>query len=265
MERELEGRVALVTGASAGIGEAIARRFAAAGARVALVARGAERLAAAAANLDRSAGAPLEIAADVTRPDTGALAVERTIRAFGRLDILVNNAGGVGPAGPFAALTDADWQAGFDLNLMSAVRMTRAAHPHLDASGHGRLLMISSIFGLEPSSAFADYGAMKAALLNLTRYLAREFAPRVLVNAITPGAVWSESWESSTRELARTTGRPRDEIAAETQRAVAQGIDLGRLGNPGDIAEMALFLAGDRAAWTTGAGFVVDGGTVRRC
>ncbi len=255
---ELAGQVALVTGASKGIGRAIALELARAGADLVINARGREALEAVAGEV-RACGRQVEtVAADVATEAGGQLVVERAVARFGRVDVLVNNAGRGAPR-RLLELTEADWQASFALNFMSAVRLSLACVPLMRASGGGRIINISSRVGRQPDPYFAPYAAAKAALINFTKSLANAFSrDGILSNCVLPGLVRTEAVEEAARTSAAATGKTVEEVFAETLRA--RPIPIGRMGEPADVAGLVVFLASPRASWITGATFSVDGG-----
>ncbi len=262
MNLALNGRVALVTGGSKGIGRAIARALAEEGARVTVTARGAQALQDTAREL--SAWNVLAVAADATDPKAVDAAVGRVIDAHGALDILVNNVGGAGRFGGFRELGDTDWLSAFDLNVLSMVRFVRAAEPHLRRSKCGRIINISSISGVQPGSFNPHYTATKAATINLSRYLADYLAnDRVLVNVVCPGPVHSESWDENVRRVAIERNIPFESAWQQVEREEAAKIPLGRVGEGEDIAGLVTFLASDKSGWATGSCFHVNGGKLR--
>jgi 3-oxoacyl-[acyl-carrier protein] reductase len=257
----LDGRVAIVTGASQGIGRAITLLLAAEGADAVLVARrrpGLDAVAAEVAALGRSAHV---VETDVTAHDAGATVVAAALARFGRIDILVNNAGKGGPKA-MLDLDDADWQASMELNFLSAVRLSLACVPHMRERGWGRIVNISSRVGREPDPYFAPYAAAKAALINFSKNLANAFSgDGVLTNCIVPGLIRSEAVDEAARRSAEATGKTVDEVFAATLRK--RPIPAGRLGEPDDVAGLVALLASDRGSWITGSCFTVDGGIVR--
>lgn len=261
MDTGLTDRVAIVTGASQGIGRAIALDLATDGADVVLVARrraGLEAVAAEIADLGRAGEV---VTADVTSPDSAVAIVAAALERFDRVDILVNNAGKGAPK-PMLELTDDDWRASMELNLMSAVRLSMACVPHMTEQGWGRIINISSRVGREPDPYFAPYAAAKAALINFSKNLANAFSRHgVLTNCIVPGLIHSEAVDQAAARTAEATGQTIDEVFAATLRK--RPIAAGRLGEPDDVAGLVTFLASERSAWTTGSCFTVDGGIVR--
>ena len=238
------GRVAIVTGASRGIGLAIARRFVAEGGRVTITARGAEALAEAAGELgDEVALAVAGKADDAAHREE---AVARTVERVGRLDVLVNNTGINPVAGPVTSADLGAIQKTFAVNVTAAVAwVEQARRAGLGEHPGAAVVNVASVAGLRPSPPIGVYGASKAALIHLTGQLALELAPRIRVNAVAPAVVKTA--------FATLLYEGREE-------AVAAGYPLGRLGVPGDVATAVAFLASDEAAWITGQTLVVDGG-----
>jgi 3-oxoacyl-[acyl-carrier protein] reductase len=253
MDLELRGKVALVTGASRGIGNRIALALAREGADLCVCARGQEGLDAAVAALRPFGGRVTGVVADVTVPDGAQTVVAAAQEALGGLDVLVNNVGGSLWA-PFAEVADADWARVFDMSFFSAVRVTRAALPLLEARGGGSVINIASIFGREVGGP-VPYNAAKAALISLTSNLAQELAPRqIRVNSVAPGSILfpGGSWDRRLR------------ADPEKIRAfIASNIPFNRLGTPEEVADVVVFLASARASWVTGACVNVDGGQSR--
>ena len=241
---DLTGKVALVTGSTRGIGLAIARAFHDAGAKVAIVGRDAERARAVAAEVGaRAAGVGCDVA--VGEQVDAALAAAEA--ALGPVDLLVNNAG-LTRDNILLRLTEADWDAVLDANLKGAFHTTRAAVKGMMKRRSGRIINVTSIVGLSGNKGQANYAASKAGLIGFTKSVAKEYAGRgILANCIAPGYI----------ETDMTRGLP--EAAKAT---LLQGIALGRLGRPEDVAGAALFLASDLAAYITGQVLVVDGGMV---
>ena len=247
MDLDLKGKVALVTGASRGLGHAIARGLGQEGVNLAICARGGDQLNAAAEELRQSGITAITETLDVTDSKAACDWVERVAKRFGRIDILVNNAGAARP-GSLAELPDSTWREAFELNLFAPVTLSRACAAHM-VSG-GAVINISSIYGRE-SGGPLTYNASKAALISFTKMLARELAPKnIRVNSIAPGSILypGGSWERRFRE---NPSFERDFISHE--------LPAGRLGRPEEIAYAAVMLASPKASWITGACLPVDG------
>ena len=255
MDLGLGGKAAIVTGASRGIGLAVARRLAAEeGMRVLLVARSAPALEAAAASLPGAAAH----AADLRAPEAAPRVVEDARARFGRLDLLVNCAGAT-QRGDFLLLGDEAWADGYALKLFGAVRLTRAAWPHLKAAG-GAVVNIAGVGGRVASADFTIGGSVNAALMNLTKALAdRGVSDGVRVNCVNPGSIRTDRLTGRIRAL----GRERGLDDAEAARALAAETGVARFGEPEEIAAVVAFLASGQAAYMQGAILDADGGWVR--
>jgi 3-oxoacyl-[acyl-carrier protein] reductase len=258
----LEQRACLVTGGSAGIGLAVAVRLGLEGARVAVCGRHADRLEAAEEAI-ATAGASdvLTVQADLATPDGPAKAVEQAAARFDGLDVLVNNVGEARIAA-WEELDDDAWQASFDLNVMSYVRAARAALPHLRRSTQARIVNVASSAGKRPSLSMPEYSVMKAAVLSFSRLLADAHASEGIVsNAVCPGPVLTEAWIGD-GGLADQTAARAGSTREETLLKVGAGRPLGRLAEPGEIADVVVYLCSARASFVTGAAWMADGGTV---
>lgn len=245
---ELQGRTAIVTGASRGIGRAIAELLAAEGASVALVSRSADALEEVAAGIRSRGGAALAVAADVTAPEAAEQIAAATMAEFGSVAVLVNNAGGNTFMAPIADLRPSGWDKALALNLGSAIRLIQATLPALVASGHGSIVNVSSVTALRAAPLLGAYGAAKAALVSATQTLAVELGTQpVRVNALVPGWIATDLTEF----LRHDDG---------LEGSLLGRVPMGRWGRPEEIAQAALFLAGDRSSFMTGQSLVVDGG-----
>jgi NAD(P)-dependent dehydrogenase (short-subunit alcohol dehydrogenase family) len=253
----LTDRVCVVTGSTAGIGLETARLLAAEGARVVVSGRDAGRVDEAL----KDTGAALGIAADLARPEAPGELIARTVEELGRVDCLVNNVGLAVQVG-FEELADADWEAMWQLNVMSYVRAIQAVIPGMRDRGSGRIVNVSSTAGKRPSASMPDYSVTKAAVLSLSRLVADLYAgDGILVNAITPGPTASPAWLAPgglADQASARSGKSREEVLA----GVAKGRPLGRLAEPEEIAALIVFLCSDRAGYVTGAAWSADGGTV---
>jgi 3-oxoacyl-[acyl-carrier protein] reductase len=249
MDLQLKGKVVMITGASKGLGRAMASAFAAEGARLSICARGADALADAEKEL-KSAGADV-LAQPLDATDSSATSrwVAATAERFGGVDVLINNAGGANPQ-PFAALDEKAWQAAFDQNFFSAVSLARFCAAEMRKRGSGAIINISSIYGREAGGPIS-YNTSKAALISLTKMLARELGPHhIRVNAIAPGSIIYPGgvWEGLFKQ---NPAFEKDFLAHE--------FPCGRLGHPDEVAFAAVMLASPRASWITGASLPVDG------
>jgi NAD(P)-dependent dehydrogenase (short-subunit alcohol dehydrogenase family) len=244
MELGLEGKVAVVTGASEGIGLETVRLFAAEGVAVVSASRGSE-----------GPGA-LHVAADLSCPGEPDRVIQAAADVYGSVDILVNNVGWA-EIHRFDELTEEIWERSWQLNLMSAVRAIQAALPGMRARGAGAIVNVSSTAGKRPSTGMPEYSVTKAAMLSLSRLVADLYAKEgIRSNAVTPGPTGTKAWLGD-GGLADQQGE-REEILAK----VSAGRPLGRLATPTEIANVIVFLASDRASYVTGAAWSVDGGTV---
>lgn len=256
MSGELQGRTAVVTGASKGIGLAVVTALAGAGARVVAGSRGTSD------DLDALvAGGGVEwVRADLAEPAAAGRLVDA---AGGRVDVLVNNVG-IAPVrtGGFLSVTDEDWQRTVDLNLLAAVRVTRAALPLMLEAGRGCVVTIASVNATLPDPMVIDYSAGKAALVAFSKALSKEAGPKgVRLNTVSPGPVETDLWLGSggvaQTVSAASGGAPKDVIEQ-----TSKGLPTGRFTRPAEVADLVLFLAGDRAANITGSDFTIDGGFI---
>lgn len=255
MNLELANKVAIVTGASRGIGRAIAETLSVEGMKLVLVARSHSELETLANSLPNDS---LVIPADLRKTDSANQVVSETIDRFGKLDLLVNNAGAT-QRGDFLSLTDDDWQDGFALKFHAAMRLSRASWLHLQASA-GTIVNIIGIGGRTGSAEFTIGGAVNAALMNLTKALAdRGIQDGVRVNAINPGSIATGRLQTRIQKVARERGIDVQEAAKQMPREMK----IARFGDPYEIARTVAFLASPQAAYIQGAILDVDGGATR--
>ena len=254
MELGLKGRVAIVTGASKGIGRAIAAELAAEGCDLAICARGLEELDKVRELVASRGVRCIAKHVDITKPDDIDALVSEVERVFGRLDILVNNAGGARP-GTFATLTDGDFLGDYALKVLGQVRCTRAALRLLEKSSAPRVININAIVGRVVAPGLFATATHRAACFALSKALAQELAPkRILVNSVNIGFVLTPQFENIRNRLA--PGKSIEEFAAERAKAVP----LGRFGTPEEVSGLVAFLASDRASYISGASIDVGGG-----
>ena len=265
MDTRIKGRIAFVTGASQGIGEAIARALHREGAKVALLARDEGKLTKVVGDLGDGA---LAVAGDVTDAKSLAAAIERVETMLGGIDIAVNNAGGLrsstgGLFRPFEEVPDADWLATWELNVLSAVRVARALAPRMAKRGWGRIINISSENGVQPDPVAIEYSAAKGALNILTKGLAKAYADRgVLVNVVSPAYVDTPIVRDILAHWPGSENVARDDLMAHFLSTFRPNIGVGRPGKAEDVAEAVVFLASEGAAFITGTNLRIDGGSV---
>jgi NAD(P)-dependent dehydrogenase (short-subunit alcohol dehydrogenase family) len=259
MDLQLSGRVALVTGASKGIGLAIARTLAEEGAHVVAVSR---------TSGGELPGKAVHVAADLMDPQAPARVVARAVEEFGGLDILVNNAGGPPPGVSlprvgFLTPDDAEWQKMFEFNLFAAVRAIRAAVPVMLNRGGGSIVTISSTMAVQPGAMNVDYAAAKAAMNHVGKAVSEEYGPQgIRVNTVSAGPVLTDWWTrkgGAAEIIAGFAGADRDSVIAQVAPEMMRLV-TGRLVDPQEIADAVALLASPRSGSTTGADFVIDGG-----
>ncbi|QDU54661.1 3-oxoacyl-[acyl-carrier-protein] reductase [Aeoliella mucimassa] len=244
---DLSGQTALVTGASQGIGKAIALALGASGAKVACLARNAEKLEATASEIRAAGSEAMVIAADAVDSDAASAAVDKIVEEWGQLDILVNNAG-ITRDTLLPRMTDDDWDAVIATNLRSVFLYTRAGAGAMMRAKKGRIINISSVSGLMGNPGQANYSASKAGIIGFTQTVSRELASKrrqITVNAICPGFIASDMT---------------DALGPALEEMVKQRIPLGRLGQPVEIAQAVLYLASEAGSYITGQVITVDGG-----
>jgi len=256
----INGRVAIVTGSSQGIGKAIAMGLAMEGARVVICARREDALKNVAEEIaSRSSSEVLPIKADLSKSEDIKLLVQTTIQKFGRVDILVNNTGGP-PSALFMETTEGDWRAAIDSLLMSVVNCCREVIPYMIKNRWGRIINMTSFAAKQPAERLVLSNAVRAGVLGLTKTLANELAGYgILVNAVCPGWTLTDRVKELARDAAEKTGKTPEAIISEW----AEGIPLKRLAKPEEIANLVVFLASEKASYITGAVIQVDGGFIK--
>ena len=242
----LQGKVALVTGSSRGIGEAIARRLATEGVRVAINYRTSEEAAnQVAQSIVGSGGEAFAVGADVSQEQEARALIERVLEQWQQLDILVNNAG-ITRDRLLMRMTSDEWDEVLSVNLRGAYLCVKFALPHMVRQRHGRIINISSVVGLAGNAGQANYAASKAGLIGFTKAIAREIASRnITANALAPGYITTEMVEK---------------LPEEVKKQILARIPLGRFGKPEDVAETVTFLCSDEAGYITGQVITIDGG-----
>lgn len=256
--KSLQGKVAIVTGASRGIGRAISLRLAEDGAAIALAARTANDLAKVEAEIKSAGGKAASFAMDLRRPEAPAALVEATIKTFGALDIVVNNAGAT-KRGDFFELTDADWQDGYALKFFGAVRLTRAAWPHLKAS-RGSILSIIGIGGRTPGPEFTIGGSVNGACLSFIKALTDiGIRDGVQVNAINPGRIRTGRFQTMVGAQAVKSGISAKAAVEE----IIRKANIVRLGEPEDVASLTAYIVSPGARFLQGALIDLDGGQTK--
>ena len=264
MDLGLSGRACVVTGASRGIGRDVAERLCAEGAAVLLVARGEDELERARAACGAVGGRAEALALDVTASDAAERILSAAAGSIGMPDVLVNNAGQAIWRESLANVTDDDWHAAWELNVMAPMRLMRAATPGMRERGWGRVVNVSSTAGKRPSARIPEYSVAKAATLSLSRLYADECAADgVLVNAVCPGGTASEMWMDAgglLDQLRESAGHDSRESALE---AAVGSRPIPRMAEPAEIGAVIAFLCSEQASYVAGAAWSVDGGTVQ--
>ena len=261
MEMQLEGKVVVITGAASGIGRATSQAFAREGARLGLVDIDGDQLA----SLQAELGSTAAVATADLSTRAGVEESVRTVIAShdGRLDILVNNVGS-GSVRSFDDLDDEEWHATLELNFFSYVRAIRCVLPQMREQGHGVIVNNASDLARQPEAVPIDYAVSKAAVLSLTKALARSEGPQIRVNAVAPGPIWTPFW-TKPGGFAETMGKhhgmpPQDAVTHEMR---LRQLPMERLGTAEEVADVIVFLASARASFVTSSVYGVDGGSIR--
>jgi NAD(P)-dependent dehydrogenase (short-subunit alcohol dehydrogenase family) len=247
-EFSLDGKVALITGGSRGIGRAIALRLAQAGARVVVSSRKIAGVQAVADEIEESGGEALAVQAHVGRAEDVTALVERTVEVYGRVDIAVNNAATNPHFGPLLTADEGQWDKILDTNAKGVFRVCKAVVPQMEAQGGGKIINMTSVAGMRPSPGMGIYGISKAGIIMLTQVLAMELGhANIQVNAIAPGII-----KTRFSQVLWSTPQIAEPVLAR--------LPLGRFGEPEDVAGLALYLASPASDYVTGGVFMVDGG-----
>ena len=257
MKFELEDKTAIVAAASHGIGKACAMRLAREGANVVICARGQEALVKTTEEISAATGRQVEwVQADLTKPEEIDVLIDATTVAFGDIDILVTNCGGP-RRGEFMTMEDTDWKKAFDMVFMSAVRLIRAAIPHMRTRKNGRIVNLTSIAVKQPIEGLILSNSFRSGVIGLAKTLARELAPfGITVNNVAPGYTLTNRVYDLAMEEAKERNISHEDVMAEYHRH----IPLERMGRPEEIADLVAFLASSRAGYITGATIPIDGG-----
>jgi 3-oxoacyl-[acyl-carrier protein] reductase len=259
MDTGLAGKVAMVSGASKGIGRAVAEQLGAEGARLSLCARSADGLREVARAVEKGGADALAFPGDLNRADDIRAWVQATVDRFSGIDILVNNAGAA-QGGPFLTLPDQAWLDSWQLKLFGYIRVAREVFPHLVRRGGGRIVNVIGIAGVQPMENYMIGGAANAALLNFTKALADEGAPHgILVTGVNPGPIRTDRWDG----MIAKWGAAKQITPEAAERDILKAVPLRRPGTADEVANVVVFLASSLSTYVTGTTIAVDGGMTR--
>lgn len=260
METNLAGKSVFIAAGSKGLGRASALEFAREGAKVTIASRNAEHLQQAAAEIQQITGQNVhQVVMDVSHGEQIQQALNEAVRHYGRLDVLVTNAGGP-RSGTFADMDDTAWQQAFEANLLSTIRLIRAALPFLQQAGESRIVNIASTSVKQPIDGLILSNVYRAGIQALTKTLASEYAAAgVLINTVAPGRIATDRVMELDSQRANSQGIPLEQVQAEAVRS----IPLGRLGTPEEFGKMVMFYGSFANTYVTGQSLIVDGGTIR--
>jgi 3-oxoacyl-[acyl-carrier protein] reductase len=261
MDLALQDKIVLVTGASRGIGRAIAEAFAREGSSVILNSRNPQELEQVVSLLRRQHDRVYGIAADLTQASEVERLAQEVLARFGTLHVLVNNVGGAEKFITFETASDEDWINAFQLNVLSTVRLTRALVPAMQRQHWGRIINIASESGTQPYPIIPHYTTTKAAIINLTKSLSKTYAnDGILVNSVSPALTWTPAVEQIFTAQAQEQGVPMEEYRQGFMQQYH--VELGRPGQPEEVAPIVVYLASEAASFITGSNMRVDGGTI---
>ena len=263
MELGLKNKVALVTGASKGIGRAIAIALAREGCCVVVSARNREDLKEVVEEIEKTGEKAIAVAADLTKSDEIEKLVDETVRQLGTIHILVNNAGTVGSFSPFAEISPEEWQQVFNLNLFANAAVTHAVLPQMQQQQWGRIINIASESGIQPDPDMSHYNCSKAAIINLTKSLSKAYADDgILVNTVSPAVIRTPMLEEVLQKQADSQNISLEEAETDFLQENRPNLVLKRAGKPEEVASVVVFLASTAASFITGSNYRVDGGSV---